>query len=87
MKGEVHGWKKKVKINLYLSLVFPCAQERTNFCLRINVRNFLFSRGGEMKCADEEEKNGRNYIFPCFRAERNKKKSAKEFIFLSIEQF
>lgn len=83
MKGEVHGWKKKVKINLYLSLVFPCAQERTNFCLRINVRNFLFSRGGEIKCADEEEKKWKKlYIFMFPRGEKQEEEC--EGVYISV---
>lgn len=56
---------------------------RTNFCLRINVRNFLFLRGGEMKCADEEEKKWKKlYISMSPRGEKQEEEC--EGVYISV---
>lgn len=56
---------------------------RTNFCLRINVRNFLFSRGGEIKCADEEEKKWKKLYISMFpRGEKQEEEC--EGVYISV---
>lgn len=81
MKGEVHGWKKKVKINLYLSLVFPCTGAHKFLFAYKCEKLFIFAR--RRKCADEEEKKWKKLYISMFpRGEKQEEEC--EGVYISV---
>lgn len=90
VKGEVHGWKKKVKeINLYLYSYF-CVQERVqNFCFH-KCEKLLFSRGGNrgIKCVEIRRRKKMEEIIYFHAFPPRGEKEECEGVYISIcEQF